>query len=405
MAELKGNLVVAQSGGPTAVINSSLAGVIQEGLKHSEITGIYGALHGIEGILYENLIDLKKEDSQTIEKIKRTPSAGLGSCRHKLTTEEYERIINVFKAHNIRYFFYIGGNDSMNTADVVGKMTSEMGYDLIAMGIPKTIDNDLEYTDHCPGYGSVARWVASSVRDSGFDTEAIGVVDRVKVIEIMGRNAGWITAASALGKKEESDPPHLIYLPERPVSVNKLLDDVEKWFKKLGYVVIAVCEGVKGEDGNLLSASAASIDTDSFGHVQMGGAADFICNLIKEKLKIKARFDKPGTIQRMSMALVSEVDLNEAYMAGKEAVKYAMEGIKGKMVSLVREGDENEYICKTGLVELDKVADAEKLIPDSYINETGNGVTEEFYKYALPLMGGPLPEYARFKKFPVNKKL
>ena len=293
----------------------------------------------------------------------------------------------------------------MNTAHVVGKMTSEMGYDLIAMGIPKTIDNDLEYTDHCPGYGSVARWVATSVRDAGFDTEAIGVVDRVKVVEIMGRNAGWITAASALGKEKDTDPPHLIYLPERPISIDILLADVEEWYKRLGYVVIAVCEGVKGEDGNLLSASASSIDTDSFGHVQMGGAADFICKLIKDKLKIKARFDKPGTIQRMSMALVSEVDLNEAYMAGQDAVKYAMEGIKGKMVSLVREDNEDEYICKTGLVELDKVADAEKNIPDNYINETGNGVTEEFYKYAKPLIGGPLLEYARFEKYLLSKKL
>ncbi len=405
MEKLAGNLVVAQSGGPTAVINSSLVGVIQEAINHNEITGIYGALNGIEGILYENLIDLKKENPQTIEKIKRTPSAALGSCRHKLSSEEYEKIIDVFKANNIRYFFYIGGNDSMNTAHVVGKMTSEMGYDLIAMGIPKTIDNDLEYTDHCPGYGSVARWVATSVRDAGFDTEAIGVVDRVKVVEIMGRNAGWITAASALGKEKDTDPPHLIYLPERPISIDILLADVEEWYKRLGYVVIAVCEGVKGEDGNLLSASASSIDTDSFGHVQMGGAADFICKLIKDKLKIKARFDKPGTIQRMSMALVSEVDLNEAYMAGQDAVKYAMEGIKGKMVSLVREDNEDEYICKTGLVELDKVADAEKNIPDNYINETGNGVTEEFYKYAKPLIGGPLLEYARFEKYLLSKKL
>jgi len=404
LEKLAGNLVVAQSGGPTAVINSSLVGVIQEAQNHNEITGIYGALHGIEGILYENLVDLKKEDSQTIEKLKRTPSSALGSCRHKLTPEEYERIVDVFKAHNIRYFFYIGGNDSMETAHIVGKMTSEMGYELIAIGIPKTIDNDLEYTDHCPGYGSVARWIAASVRDAGFDTEAIGVVDKVKVIEIMGRNAGWITAASSLGKEKETDAPHLIYLPEKPIKIDRVLADVEEWYKRLGYVVIAVCEGVKGEDGKPLKASAKAIDVDSFGHVQMGGAADYLCSTISENLKLKTRFDKPGTIQRVSIALVSEVDLNEAYMVGQKAVQYAVEGVRDKMVALVRE-DREQYICNTGLVELEKVAAAEKLVPDEFINEDNNGVTEKFYEYALPLIGGALMEYVRLEDYSVPKKL
>ncbi|MCK4967221.1 diphosphate--fructose-6-phosphate 1-phosphotransferase, partial [bacterium] len=275
MAGLKGNLVVAQSGGPTAVINSSLVGVIQEAQKHNEITGVYGSLHGIEGILYENLIDMNRESAENIEKIKRTPSAALGSCRHKLSDEEYERIIEVFKAHDIRYFIYIGGNDSMNTAYKVGKMTSEMGYELAAMGVPKTIDNDLGFTDHCPGYGSVARWIAMSVRDAGFDTEAIGVVDTVKVVEIMGRNAGWITAASALAKEKETDAPHLIYIPERPLTIEKILSDVEEWYKRIGHCVIAICEGAKGTDGQTLKASAKSIDTDSFGHIQMGGVAEY----------------------------------------------------------------------------------------------------------------------------------
>ncbi len=404
MAGLKGNLVVAQSGGPTAVINSSLVGVIQEAQKHNEITGVYGALHGIEGILYENLIDMNRESAENIEKIKRTPSAALGSCRHKLSDEEYERIIEVFKAHDIRYFIYIGGNDSMNTAYKVGKMTSEMGYELAGMGVPKTIDNDLGFTDHCPGYGSVARWIAASVRDAGFDTEAIGVVDNVKVVEIMGRNAGWITAASALAKEKETDAPHLIYIPERPLTIEKILSDVEEWYKRIGHCVIAICEGAKGTDGQTLKASAKSIDTDSFGHVQMGGVAEYVCNVISENLKIKARHDKPGTIQRMSMALVSEVDLAEAYMVGQKAVQHAIDGVRGKMVSLVRE-EGKEYKCGTGLVDLDKVADAEKVIPDEYINESGNGVTEEFIKYARPLIGGPLLEYARFEKHAVSKKL
>jgi len=283
-------------------------------------------------------------------------------------------------------------------------MTSEMGYEIAAVGIPKTIDNDLGYTDHCPGYGSVARWIATSVRDAGLDTEAIGVVDKVKIIEIMGRNAGWITAASALAKEKETDAPHLIYLPERPINVDKLLADVEEWYKRLGYVVIAVCEGVKGEDGKTLKASVKAVDVDSFGHVQMGGVGDFLCNTISNNLKLKARFDKPGTVQRVSMALVSEVDLNEAYMVGQKAVQYAVEGVRDKMVSLVRE-DSEEYICNTGLVELEKVAAAEKLVPDEFINENNNGVTEKFYKYARPLIGGALLEYTRLKSYPVPKKL
>src|SRR3990167_2637994 len=213
---LKGNCIIAQSGGPTAVINSSIAGAIHECLKHKEIKGIYGAINGILGVLNENIVDLRKEKPAEIEKLRKTPSSALGSCRHKLKEEDLNKIVNVFSKYNIRYFFCAGGNDSMDTANKVSKLAQKEGYELNVMGIPKTVDNDLPITDHCPGYGSVARWLAISVRDAGLDTEAIYTSDTVKIIETMGRNAGWITASTALAKEREDDAPNLIYLPERP---------------------------------------------------------------------------------------------------------------------------------------------------------------------------------------------
>jgi ATP-dependent phosphofructokinase / diphosphate-dependent phosphofructokinase len=405
MAKLKGNLVVAQSGGPTAVINASLAGVAQEGLKYSDvITGVYGALHGIEGVLYEQLVDLGKEPGRTLDLLRVTPSSALGSCRHKVTPADYDRILSVFKAHNIRYFFYIGGNDSMDTAHRVGQLAQEAGYDLACMGAPKTIDNDLDFTDHCPGYGSVARWIASSVRDAGLDTEAIGVVDKVKVVEIMGRNAGWITAASALARDHADAAPHLVYLPERAIIMDRLLNDVQKVYDRLGYVVITVCEGAKGPNGQSLSASTKAIDLDPFGHAQMGGVADLLCREISANLKLKARFDKPGTIQRTSIVLASKTDQDEAYLTGQMAVRHALEGVTDKMVTLVRESTE-PYRCTTGLADLDKVANAEKIMPKEFINEVGNDVTEAFVAYARPLIGGPLPEYGYLQKVMLPKML
>ncbi len=402
--KLKGKLVVAQSGGPTAVINSSVAGVAQEALAHGEIiTAVYGALHGIEGVLYETLIDLGRETKKAIEGLRRTPGAALGSCRHKLTPEDYGRIVEVFRAHDIRYFVYIGGNDSMDTAYRVEQLATESGYELRAMGVPKTIDNDLAYTDHCPGYGSVARWIATAVRDAGLDTEAIGVVDKVKVIECMGRNAGWITASAALARDHQDAAPHLIYLPERPVIVDRFLDDVQRVYDRLGYVFVAVCEGAKGEDGRTLVESKVAVDMDAFGHPQRGGVADFLCRLVADELGLKARFDKPGTIQRVSMALASPLDLEEAYTVGQMAVRHAVEGVSGRMVTLVRESDE-PYSYTTGLVELEKVAGAEKLMPDEFIAPDGNDVTEAYIKYARPLIGGPLPPYAHLEKHAVPQR-
>ncbi|NLT41403.1 MAG: 6-phosphofructokinase [Anaerolineae bacterium] len=406
MAEkLKGNLVVAQSGGPTAVINASVAGVAEEAFKHADtIPGVIGSLHGIEGVLYEDLIDLAQEDRATISGLTSTPAAALGSCRHKLTEADYDRIIEVFRAHDIRYFFYTGGNDSMDTAARVSRMGAEKGYEVRSVGIPKTIDNDLAFTDHCPGFGSVARWVASSVRDAGLDTEAIGVVDKIKIVEIMGRNAGWITAASALARDHEDAAPHLIYVPEKPINLDRFLGDVQNVYDRLGYCLITVCEGVKGEDGKPLMASTSAINVDAFGHAQMGGVADYLCSVIADRLKLKARFDKPGTIQRVSAALQSPVDRDEAYGAGAEAVRQAIAGVTGKMVTIERVSDD-PYRSKFGLADLDKVANAEKLIPEEFLSPAGNDVTEAFVKYAQPLIGGPLPKYSYLKKVALPKKV
>lgn len=400
---LKGNLIVGQSGGPTAVINSSLAGVVEEAQKHPEIQGIYGCLHGVQGLLQEQMVDLRKQSPETIQALKTTPSAALGSCRYKLKAEHLERLLRVLQAHDVRYFLYIGGNDSAETCHAVGKLAQQQGYEMMIMGVPKTVDNDLEYTDHCPGYGSVARFIATATMDAGKDTEAIGVVDNVKIIETMGRNAGWITAATALARREDQDAPHLIYLPEVPFNQDRFLSDVQDVFDRFGYCLLAVCEGLRDTEGNELAASRRTIDTDAFGHKQLGGVGDFLCDLIATNLKIKARFDKPGTIQRMSSVLASPVDLEEAYLVGQVAVRAAVEGATGQMVILVREPGQ-AYRCTTGFAPLEKVAAAEKKVPREFINPEGNFVSQAFLDYAAPLVGS-LPRYARLEMHRVAKRL
>lgn len=394
--------MVGQSGGPTAVINASLAGVIQEAQRHEAITGICGMRHGIEGLLREDLVDLGAESPATIELLKHTPSAALGSGRHRLGQPEYARILEVLRAHRIRYFLYMGGNDSADTSQRLAALAGREGYDLRVVGIPKTVDNDLVATDHCPGHPSVARWLAVSVRDAGLDTEAIGVVDTVKVIETMGRDTGWITAAAALARTHEDAAPHLIYLPERPLRREQFLADVERVYRRLGHVVIAVCEGQKDERGQYLSSSTTSVDMDHFGHPQLGGVASVLCELITAELKIKARFDKPGTIQRVSAVLASPVDVEEAWAVGQAAVAHAVRGGSGQMVTLVREGN-HPYRSTTDFVPLDAVTNRVRPVPAEFIAPAGNDVTPAYLDYITPLIGGPLPAYARLMGAPVPK--
>ena len=398
------NLLVAQSGGPTAVINSSLCGVIEEALQQAKIKGIYGAVNGILGVLNEELVDLHQEDPSSIRKLRRTPSAALGSCRYKLSEHDFKRLIEVFAAHDIGYFLYAGGNDSMDTAHKVAKLAADEKYDLRVIGVPKTVDNDLLITDHCPGYGSVARFNAIATRDSSLDTEAFCTFNTVKIIETMGRDTGWITASAALARETEDSGPQLIYLPERPFIVDKLLKDVKDVFDKLGGVTLCVCEGLKDETGEFLKASKKKSDTDKFSHVQLGGVGQYLVNLISKKLQLKAVCDKPGTIQRVSMQCASQIDIDEAYRVGQFALSKAVEGESDKMVILKRKRNAPYYI-ETDLVELEEVALKTKMVPDRFINSDSNYVTQEFADYAMPLIGEPLPEYARLRKITMDKKL
>ncbi len=401
---MKGKAVVGQSGGPTAVINSTLVGIIHEALRHSEIEAIYGAINGVKGVLEEEFVDLTQESPEVLEKLRYTPGAALGSIRYKVKEGDYERILQVFRAHNIRYFFYIGGNDSMDTAMKLHNLAEESGYELRVIGVPKTIDNDLAHTDHCPGYGSAARFVAMAVRDSGWDTRAMRVNSPVKIIEVMGRNAGWLVGAAALAKEREDDPPHLIYFPERPLSKEKLLRDVEEAYRRYGYVVIALSEGVTNEKGEPFGGEFAPKEVDAFGHVLKGGASDAASSLIKAELGLSVRIDKPNYLYRSFALAVSSVDREEAYEVGRAAVRAALAGETGKMVTLIREPG-TVYRSTTGLVELEKVANVERYLPSDFMNEEGNFVTEAFVEYALPLIGEPLAPYARLKGVKVPKIL
>jgi len=405
--------LVAQSGGPTAVINASVAGVISEALNQECIEEIYGGMNGVLGILKEDLIDLAEESQQNIRGLRYTPASALGTCRFKLKRDqEYERILEVFEAHNIRYFFYCGGNDSQDTADKISKLAQSKGYTLRVIGVPKTIDNDLVTTDHCPGYGSVVKYLCSVVKESALDHEAMGQHDLVSIIEVMGRNAGWIAAGTTLAKSKENpnDAPHLIYLPELPFSQDKFVEDVQNVLKKNRYCMVVVGEGLVDKDGNYVANSASG--QDAFGHQQLGGVGDYLANLIEQNLAVKARSCKLGIGQRAAAHCSSQTDNDEAFMAGQAAVKAAMEGETDKMVILVR-GEGEAYSCETGLAPLSEIANGVKEIPSDWISEDGVSMTAKFIKYAQPLIMGEVevpfdngvPAYVRLSKRRVRKVL
>jgi len=414
----KPNAIVAQSGGPTAVINSSACGVIQEATKSGKIGHVIGAVNGILGVLKEELFNISDEKPQTIEALKQTPAAAIGSCRYKLKSLEdskadFERVLDVFKAHNIHYFFYAGGNDSMDTADKVNKLAADAGYELVCMGIPKTVDNDLAFTDHCPGYPSVAKYVATCAMEAGRDTEALYTTDTCTILEVMGRNAGWIAAATGLAHRSAEDAPHLVYMPEAAFSFDKLVNDVQEVLKEFGRVFIVAGEGLKDDKGQYITADSGLFSKDSFGHVQLGGVADMLKTVIEKEVKIKARWNKLGTNQRSAMHFASLTDVNEAYMCGQMAVRYALEGVNGKMVTLVRESN-TPYKCTTGLADLRDVANGEKKVPKEFINEKGNHITDAMRDYVRPLVQGEapikigddgLPVFMRFERKLLEKKL
>jgi 6-phosphofructokinase 1 len=413
MAELVGNVLVGQSGGPTSVINASVAGIISEALNHECIEEIYGALNGVLGILQEDLIDLASESQQQIRALKHTPGAALGTCRYKLKKQsDYERVLEVFKAHNIRYFFYIGGNDSQDTADKISKLAQQQGYELRVIGVAKTIDNDLAVTDHCPGYGSVIKYLATSVREIACDNEAMGQGDLVSIVEAMGRSAGWIAAGASLAKRRDHphDPPHIILLPEVPFNQEKVLDDVRRVLKREKYCLIVVAEGLVDADGNYLAADAA---TDAFGHARLGGAGDALAEIIEHAIpSAKVRVAKPGLMQRSAAHCASKTDVDEAFLAGQAAVQAAVRGETDKMVTLVR-GESDHYTCETGLAPLSEIANGVKKLPREWINEDGVSMNFQFLRYAQPLIQGEVtlphdtgvPLFARLDKVRVDKSL
>jgi 6-phosphofructokinase len=413
MAELVGNVLVGQSGGPTAVINASVAGIVVEALNHECIEEVYGALNGVLGLLQEDLIDLASESQQQIRALRHTPGAALGTCRYKLKKQaDFERVLEVFKAHNIRYFFYIGGNDSQDTADKISKLAQQQGYELRVIGVPKTIDNDLPSTDHCPGYASAIKYIATSVREIACDNEAMGQGDLVSIVEVMGRSAGWIAAGASLAKRRDHphDPPHLIYLPEIPFDQPKCLEDVKRILKREKFCQIVVAEGLVDSDGNYVAAEAA---TDSFGHAQLGGAGDALAEIIGANLPgVKVRVAKPGLMQRCAAHAASKIDADEAFLAGQAAVKAAINGETDKMITLVR-GDTDHYTSETGLAPLTEVASSIKKLPREWINEDGVSMNFQFLRYAQPLIQGEVtlpydsgvPLFARLDRVRVDKTL
>jgi len=403
---LRGNALFGQSGGPTMVINASLVGAVQEAAKHEAIEKFYGARHGLRGILFEELINLSRESKRTLEGVMRTPSAALGSIRRKPSDADLERTLDVCAAHNIRYFFYNGGDDSQLACDMMARAARKRRYEMRIIGVPKTIDNNLVVTDTCPGYGSAARFIASWFVFSGCDNLAMG---DVLIVEIMGRNEGWLTASSALARRAPDDPPHLIYLPEKPVTRAQFLRDVKGCMDRLGgRCVIAASEGMqfKGE-----GPMTVSKHKDAFGHVQLGGVAMTLATILENEFKYKVRWDKPGTSHRSFYYCVSEVDRKQAYAVGAAAVKAAVRGETGKMVTIVRKRGK-KFAWTTGLTSLRSVAGKSKPMPESMIAPTGNDVTQKFLDYAAPLTLGPreplsaeIFEPTHFKEYPVKPKL
>lgn len=413
MAELVGNCLIGQSGGPTAVINASVAGVVAEALNHSCIEEIYGALNGVLGLLNEDFVDLAAESQQAVRGLRFTPGAALGTCRSKLKKpQDFERVLEVFKAHNIRYYFHIGDGDSQETATKIVEQARAQNYDLRVIGIPKTIENDLSVTDHCPGYGSAIKYIGATVKELALDAEAMGQGDLVTVVEVMGRNTGWLAAGASLAKRRDhpNDPPHLVYVPEVPFINEKFLDDVRRVLKREKHCVVVAGEGLVDKDGNYVSVETSA--TDALGHAQLGGVGEYMKDLIESQIGAKARVARLGVAQRAAAHLASKTDADEAYLAGQAAVKAAVNGETDKLVTLVR-GDGDQYTCETGLSALADVVGNLKKLPREWINEDGVSLNFQFFRYATPLIQGEvtvpydngLPAYAKLGKESVDKTL
>lgn len=400
--QLIGNMLIAQSGGPTAVINQSLVGAVLEAKKHKSIKRIYGSLHGIKGILEENLIDLGRESVKTLEAVAQTPSSALGSVRKKPTPQDCQAIFKVLQKYDVRYFFYIGGNDSAETTHIINEEARKAKYDFRCFHICKTIDNDLRENDHTPGFGSGAKFVASAFMGDNLDNRAL---PGVKINVVMGRHAGFLTAASALGRIYPDDGPHLIYLPERPFAMDRFVRDVKAAYRKYGRCVIAVSEGIADKGGTPI-ASLFIKETDAHGNVQLSGSGalgDLLANAIRTKLGIsRVRADTLGYLQRSFPGVVSANDAKEAREVGRQAVKAAVTKYANGSIAITRKPGK-KYAVGYKRVPVKNVAKETQHMPDKFINKAGNNVTQAFINYAAPIVG-PLPKIGRFKGVRVKKK-
>ena len=412
MNTLKGACIIGQSGGPTSVINASAYGAIKTALECSDITAVYGALNGIKGVLNDNLIDMSKEDPEELALMKTTPSSALGSCRYKLKDPDvddtdYKRILEIFKKYNVRYFFYNGGNDSMDTCNKISKFMLKNGYECRVMGIPKTIDNDLAGTDHCPGYASAAKYIATSLMEIYHDARVYDT-GMITIVEIMGRNAGWLTASASLASLK-GNGPDLIYCPENDFNLDAAVEKIKTIYEEQGKCIVAVSEGIKDKNGKYISEYGNDLSNakDGFGHAQLGGLAAYLAGVIKNATGAKVRGVELSLLQRCAAHSASLTDINESFLAGKSAVEYAVSGMTDKMIGFVRSYDKDgKYVCNIKPFDLTLVANTEKKIPDDWFNATKDGLNEKFTEYALPLIQGEtdlpkedgLPRFVHLKK-------
>ncbi|HTL69277.1 MAG TPA: 6-phosphofructokinase [Lacunisphaera sp.] len=403
--ELVGNCLIGQSGGPTAVINATVAGVVSEALNHTCIEEVYGALNGVLGLLNEDFVDLAAESQQAIRGLHITPGAALGSCRTKLKKpQDFERVLEVFKAHNIRYYFHIGDTDSQETAVKLGELAKAQAYELRIIGIPKSIENDIAATDHCPGYGSAIKYIGATVKELALDADAIGQGDLVTIVEVMGRHSGWLAAGASLAKRRDhpNDPPHLVYVPEVAFTNEKFVEDVRRILKREKHCVVVVAEGLVDKDGNYVAVEGE----------QLGGVGEFMKDLVEQQVGAKARVSRLGVAQRAAAHLTSKTDADEATLVGTAAVKAAVAGESDKLVTLVR-GDGDTYTCETGLSSLTDVTAGLKKLPREWVNEDGVSLNFQFFRYATPLIQGEvtvpfengLPAYTRLAREGVDKTL
>ena len=408
MSQLKGTCIIGQSGGPTAVINASAQGVIQAALENENITRVLGAAHGIKGVLDDKLYDMGQEDPAELDLLQYTPSSALGSCRYKLADPDkddtdYKRILEIFKKYDVRYFFYNGGNDSMDTCNKISKYMQKVGYECRIMGVPKTIDNDLFGTDHCPGFASAAKYIATSCAEVWQDAHVYDT-GMVTIIEIMGRHAGWLAGSAALAA-EIGCGPDLVYLPEVDFDMDQFLADVKAIYEREGNCIVAVSEGIHYADGSFVSEGETSA-TDGFGHVQLGGLAVRLAERAKQVTGAKVRGIELSLLQRCGAHLASLTDIEEAKMAGRTAVEQAVAGETDKMVAFSCTRENGSYSCQPKLIGLTEVANVEKKVPREWINAAGNGIEKPFIDYVLPLIQGEsaspkenaLPRFARLKK-------